>query len=97
MGILCLTFLNSGRASPPTKIRAAELGIEHVLEGCHYKLPALEKLLDELGLAVDDLNGALGTSNHAVAATIAQILVYSDDLSFHNAPLATDYTEKKEN
>jgi len=49
------TAIISGRTSPPTKIRAAELGIEHVLEGCHYKLPALEKLLDELGLAPENV------------------------------------------
>ena len=44
------TAIISGRASGPTKIRAEQLGIEHVLEDCHYKLPVLEKLLDELGL-----------------------------------------------
>ena len=44
------TAIISGRASGPTKIRAEQLDIEHVLEDCHYKLPVLEKLLDELGL-----------------------------------------------
>ncbi|MBN2270219.1 MAG: HAD hydrolase family protein [Sedimentisphaerales bacterium] len=49
------TAIISGRSSPPTKIRAEQLEIEHVLEGCHYKLPALEKLLDELGLAPENV------------------------------------------
>ncbi|HLB72653.1 MAG TPA: HAD hydrolase family protein [Sedimentisphaerales bacterium] len=49
------TAIISGRTSAPTKIRAGQLEIEHVLEGCHYKLPALEKLLDELGLAPENV------------------------------------------
>lgn len=44
------TAIISGRASGPTKIRADQLDIEHVFEDCHFKLPVLEKLLDELGL-----------------------------------------------
>lgn len=48
------TAIISGRTSAPTKQRAAQLDIEHVVEDCHYKLPALEKLLDKLGLAPEN-------------------------------------------
>jgi 3-deoxy-D-manno-octulosonate 8-phosphate phosphatase (KDO 8-P phosphatase) len=47
--------LISGRASEPTQRRAAQLGIEHVFEDCHYKLPVFEKLLEHLGLAPDQV------------------------------------------
>ena len=43
--------LLSGRPSPVTRHRAAQLQIEHVLEGCHKKLPALQGLLDQLALS----------------------------------------------
>jgi 3-deoxy-D-manno-octulosonate 8-phosphate phosphatase (KDO 8-P phosphatase) len=42
--------LLSGRHSPPVAKRAAELGIQHVLENCHFKRPELEKLLESLQL-----------------------------------------------
>jgi 3-deoxy-D-manno-octulosonate 8-phosphate phosphatase (KDO 8-P phosphatase) len=42
--------LLSGRYSPPTKHRAEQLEIDYCLEDCFEKLPALEKLLDQLGL-----------------------------------------------
>ncbi len=42
--------LLSGRPSPATRHRAAQLQIEHVLEGCHPKLPALKDLIRQLGL-----------------------------------------------
>jgi len=48
------TAIISGRASTPTKIRAEQLDIEHVIEDCHYKLPALESLLDKLGLSPEN-------------------------------------------
>lgn len=43
--------LVSGRVSAPTKYRAEHLGIEHVLQDCHHKLPAIQKLLGELQLS----------------------------------------------
>ncbi len=43
--------LLSGRASEPTRRRADQLQIEYVFEDCHYKLPTLEKFLDQLGLS----------------------------------------------
>lgn len=43
--------LLSGRASEPTKRRAEQLQIEYVFEGCHHKLPVLEKFLEQLGLS----------------------------------------------
>ena len=40
----------SGRHSLATTCRAEELQIPHVLQDCHDKLPALQKLLAELGV-----------------------------------------------
>jgi len=45
--------LLSGRASPATARRAQELGIQHVIQDCKFKLPALQQLLAELGLAAE--------------------------------------------
>jgi 3-deoxy-D-manno-octulosonate 8-phosphate phosphatase (KDO 8-P phosphatase) len=42
--------LLSGRPSPATRHRAAQLQIEHVLEGCQQKLPALKGLIEDLAL-----------------------------------------------
>ena len=39
------TAIISGRQSEATSIRAAQLEITHVFQGCHQKLPAFEKLL----------------------------------------------------
>ena len=43
--------LVSGRKSEPTECRAKELDIEYVFQDCHYKLPVVEKLLEQLGLS----------------------------------------------
>jgi 3-deoxy-D-manno-octulosonate 8-phosphate phosphatase (KDO 8-P phosphatase) len=43
--------LLSGRSSPAVAIRAAELGIEHVLQGIEAKRESYEALLKRLGLA----------------------------------------------
>jgi 3-deoxy-D-manno-octulosonate 8-phosphate phosphatase (KDO 8-P phosphatase) len=51
---LKIAFL-SGRASPPTKHRADQLQIDHCLEDCHEKLPALGELLCRLGLSADQV------------------------------------------
>lgn len=40
----------SGRDSVATSRRAEELQISHVLQDCHEKLPALQKLLEEVGV-----------------------------------------------
>lgn len=45
--------LLSGRASAATTRRAQELEIPHVLQDCKFKLPALEQLLAELGLSIE--------------------------------------------
>ena len=42
--------LISGRESEPTQRRADQLEIEHVFQDCHFKLPVMEKLLDQLDL-----------------------------------------------
>jgi len=43
--------LISGRDSEPTQRRAEQLQIEYVFQDCHDKLPVLENLLKQLGLA----------------------------------------------
>lgn len=43
--------LLSGRVSLATTRRARELEIPHVIQDCKFKLPALQQLLAELGLA----------------------------------------------
>jgi 3-deoxy-D-manno-octulosonate 8-phosphate phosphatase (KDO 8-P phosphatase) len=45
--------LLSGRVSTSTNRRAEQLEIPHVIQGPHYKLPAIEQLLGELGLTLD--------------------------------------------
>ena len=47
--------LISGRASTPTERRAEQLKIEYVLQDCHYKLPVVEQLLDQLGLSPENM------------------------------------------
>jgi 3-deoxy-D-manno-octulosonate 8-phosphate phosphatase (KDO 8-P phosphatase) len=49
---LKVAFL-SGRESEPTKYRAEQLEIDYCIQNCHDKLPALEKLLEQLGLSAD--------------------------------------------
>jgi 3-deoxy-D-manno-octulosonate 8-phosphate phosphatase (KDO 8-P phosphatase) len=46
--------LLSGRFSEPVNRRAQELDIAHVLQDCHRKLPALEHLLSQMGLAAEN-------------------------------------------
>ncbi len=41
----------SGRESGAVSRRMAELGVEHVIQGCDDKVAAFERLLDELGIA----------------------------------------------
>lgn len=43
--------LISGRDSLPTKFRAKQLGIEHVFQDCHEKMPTLERLIEKLKLS----------------------------------------------
>jgi 3-deoxy-D-manno-octulosonate 8-phosphate phosphatase (KDO 8-P phosphatase) len=47
---LKVAFL-SGRASEPTKYRAEQLQIDYCIQDCFDKLPALKKLLEQLGLS----------------------------------------------
>jgi 3-deoxy-D-manno-octulosonate 8-phosphate phosphatase (KDO 8-P phosphatase) len=47
---LKVAFL-SGRLSEPTRHRADQLEVQHCLQDCLDKLPALEKLLQQLGLS----------------------------------------------
>jgi 3-deoxy-D-manno-octulosonate 8-phosphate phosphatase (KDO 8-P phosphatase) len=47
--------LVSGRASEPTKRRAEQLEIEYVFQDCHYKLPVVEQLLDQLNLSLANM------------------------------------------
>jgi 3-deoxy-D-manno-octulosonate 8-phosphate phosphatase (KDO 8-P phosphatase) len=48
-----VTAILSGRSSPAVALRAAELGIEHVLQGIDDKGAAFRALLAGLGLAAD--------------------------------------------
>ena len=43
----------SGRHSVATTCRARELQVPYVLQDCHQKLPALRKLLEEVGLSAE--------------------------------------------
>ena len=45
----------TGRQSEIVKRRAAELGIERIVQGRDDKLQALEEMLPELGLALDEI------------------------------------------
>jgi len=45
----------SGKESRATAIRAQQLGIEHVVQGCKKKLGAFESLLAETGLRADEI------------------------------------------
>ena len=47
--------LISGRTSVPTERRAEQLHIEYVLQECHYKLPAVEKLAGQLGFSPENI------------------------------------------
>jgi 3-deoxy-D-manno-octulosonate 8-phosphate phosphatase (KDO 8-P phosphatase) len=51
---LKVVFL-SGRLSEPVKYRAEQLEVDHCIQDCHYKLPAIEKLLEQLGLSAQHL------------------------------------------
>jgi 3-deoxy-D-manno-octulosonate 8-phosphate phosphatase (KDO 8-P phosphatase) len=44
--------LLSGRYSAPVECRARELGVTRVLQNCHFKRPALDELLAEVGLTL---------------------------------------------
>ena len=86
--------LISGRTSEPTLRRAEQLQIEHVFQDCHYKLPVLEKLLEQVGLPPekaafigDDLTDlpviryvGFGV---AVANAVAEVKRYADYVTAH--------------
>ncbi len=44
----------TGRSSKVVEMRAANLGIEHVYQGCHDKLAPLQELLAKLGVAPEN-------------------------------------------
>ena len=48
---LKVAFL-SGRDSAPTKHRARQLEIDYCLQDCHNKLPALEQLVEQMGISL---------------------------------------------
>ncbi len=45
----------SGRASEATTVRAKQLEIEYVMQGCRKKLPAFELLLEETKLSAEEI------------------------------------------
>ncbi len=68
----------SGRSSRAVDIRMAELGVEHVVQGCSDKVPALEALMSRLDIAPaqvaylgDDLPDLPAMRVAALPATVA--------------------------
>ena len=51
---LKIAFL-SGRLSQPTRYRAEQLDVDHCIQDCHNKLPAVKQLLAELGLSAENI------------------------------------------
>jgi len=51
---LKVAFL-TGRQSEATRYRAKHLETEYVFQDCHYKLPVLKKLLEELSLSPQEV------------------------------------------
>lgn len=51
---LKVAFL-SGRQSEPTTLRAKWLEVDYCLQDCHHKMPALEQLLQETGLSLENV------------------------------------------
>jgi 3-deoxy-D-manno-octulosonate 8-phosphate phosphatase (KDO 8-P phosphatase) len=49
------TAFLSGRESEPTARRARQLDIEHCIQDCHNKLPALKELAEKLGLQAESI------------------------------------------
>lgn len=49
------TAIISGRAAKATSIRAEQLGIEYVFQGCKEKLPVFEQLLEEARLKPEEV------------------------------------------
>jgi len=49
------TAFISGRASSATTVRANQLDIKHVMQGCKKKLPVFESLLSEVGLSAEQV------------------------------------------
>ncbi len=47
--------LITGRNSKVVDIRASELGIEHVIQGAHEKIPAYQELKDRLGVKDEEV------------------------------------------
>lgn len=45
------TAFISGRDTPATSIRAKQLNVDYVFQGCRKKLPAFEELLEKAGLS----------------------------------------------
>lgn len=90
---LKVAFL-SGRMSEPTRHRAEQLQIDHCLQDCLDKLPALEKLLQQLGLAAqqaayigDDLMDLPAIRHAGFGAAVANAV---DEVKQH-----ADYVTKR--
>ena len=49
------TAIISGRDTACTTLRAEQLGITHVMQGCLQKLPAFDELMAKLGLSPDEV------------------------------------------
>lgn len=47
--------LLSGRVSSPTSKRAEQLEVDDCLEGCHFKLAAIQELVEKMGLEASEV------------------------------------------
>jgi 3-deoxy-D-manno-octulosonate 8-phosphate phosphatase (KDO 8-P phosphatase) len=45
----------SGRDTPATTIRAQQIGVKYILQGCKQKLPAFEQFLKDTGYAAEQI------------------------------------------
>jgi len=74
-----VTAILSGRQTAATEIRAKELGVKYVMQGCKEKLPAFESLLEAGGFTLsqtacvgDDIVDLPVLTRVAFAATVPQ-------------------------
>jgi 3-deoxy-D-manno-octulosonate 8-phosphate phosphatase (KDO 8-P phosphatase) len=49
----CVVAVISGRSSGAVEHRMAELGVEHVIQGCRDKVQAFHDLIDRLGISAE--------------------------------------------
>lgn len=85
----------SGRKSATTTIRAAELKVEHLIQGRHDKLAALTALADELGIALRDC-AYMGDDFIDAPAIAAAGIGISVPTALPEALAAADYVTRRQ-